>query len=121
LNEIKKRGSGLGGVPWQFLIVCFKIDSVLVHGIRAYLRTCYLFRGIMTESEQKKDQDPSGEVTLLQTLKENLLTQQTSTLPVEVPVNPIFVPTVKFNGTNYSLWLSMMETHLTDKGKLGYV
>ena len=57
-------------------------------------------------------------MTLLQALKELLQTQKNSTIPVEVPMNLI---NVKLDGTNYGLWISMMETHLTGKDKLGFV
>jgi gag-polypeptide of LTR copia-type len=65
-----------------------------------------------------KDQDHNIDMTLLQALKELLTTQKAMAMPIEVPVNSI---TIKFDGTNYGLWLSMMETHLAGKGKLGYI
>ena len=71
-----------------------------------------------TKTGGGKDQDHSTDITLLQALKELLTSQKTVAMPVDVPVNSI---TIKFDGTNYGLWLSMMETHLTGKGKLGYI
>ncbi|XP_078154159.1 uncharacterized protein LOC144549317 [Carex rostrata] len=59
-----------------------------------------------------------GDMTLLQALKELLQTQKNSAVPVEVPVNMI---NVKLDGTNYGMWLSMIETYLAGKGKLGFV
>ena len=70
------------------------------------------------KAEGEKDQDHSVDMTLLQALKELLTTQKAMAMPVEVPVNSTIV---KFDGTNYGLWLSMMEMHLAGKGKLGYV
>jgi gag-polypeptide of LTR copia-type len=64
------------------------------------------------------NQDHSVDMTLLQELKELLTTQKAMAMPVEVPINSV---TVKFDGINYGLWLSMMEMHLVGKGKLGYV
>jgi hypothetical protein len=52
-----------------------------------------------------KDQDHSIEMTLLQALNELLTTQKAMVMPVEVLINSV---TVKFDGTNYGLWLSMM-------------
>jgi gag-polypeptide of LTR copia-type len=66
----------------------------------------------------EKDQDHNIDMTLLQALKEFLITQKAMAMSVEVPVNSV---TVKFDGTNYGLWLSMTEMHLAGKGKLGYV
>ena len=71
-----------------------------------------------TKTGGGKDQDHSTDMTLLAALKELLTSQKTVAMPVDVPVNSI---TIKFDGTNYGLWLSMMETHLAGKGKLGYV
>ena len=71
-----------------------------------------------TKTGGGKDQDHSTDITLLAALKELLTSQKTVAMLVEVLVNSI---TIKFDGTNYGLWLSMMETHLAGKGKLGYV
>ena len=71
-----------------------------------------------TKTSGGQNPDLSADMTLLQALKELLSTQKATAVPVEVPIH---LTIVKLDGNNYGLWLSMMETHLVGKGKLGYV